>query len=338
MPPSRRTFLRATGVLAAAGGAPASAGCVTFGGSGDYVLHTNDVDGSLADRFLVADPTAVRADTYLDYDAATKREWVDELFETGRVTAVQWPLVEPADWGDDVRPRPTFLQHEGGFHAVTTERTRQVDRDRWLFATTRTDEDPPSDATVRSDPFDSLSERDREILQAALDAVYAGNDGFLGEPEVDGLRPIHYHRDVSVEESDLVPDPPFEYVDYDDDYYRVVAEQRTVSVAERTFALERVASTRSELEVHVEETVPDARFDAPSDAVREVLDAAVGEEAGQRYEEAPPLSDALSTVLDALGIADDLRPADEYDERVDFRGAVASYDDDWYVFNLYLDR
>ncbi|MFC6952215.1 hypothetical protein [Halorubellus litoreus] len=336
MPSSRRALLRSAGALAGAS-ATAGAGCVSIGAGDRYVLHADDVDGSLASHLLVADPTAVRASTRLDYDAATKRDWLDELFGTGRVTAVQWPLVEPDEWGDDVRLRPTFLQHEGAFHAVTVERTRQVDRDRWLFAVERTDEDPPSDATVRSEPFDSLSERDREILQAALDAVYAGNDGFLGEPDVDGLRPVQYHRDVSVEESDLVPDPPFEYVDYYDDYYRVVAEQRTVSVPERTFAVERVASTRSELEVHVEETVPDARFEDPSDAVREVLDAAVDEESGQRYEEEPPVSDALSTVLDDLGIADDLRPADEYDERVDFRGAVASYDGDWYVFNLYLD-
>jgi hypothetical protein len=343
MPSSRRTFLRATCALGGAG-ASAVAGCVSFGPSGNLVLHTGDVDGSLASQFLLTDPAVVspdargvRAETRIDYDEATKREWLAELFETGTVTAVQWPLVEPDEWGDDVRPRPTFLQRDGEFYAVTTERTRQVERDRWLFATTRTDEDPPSDATVRSEPFDSLSERDREILQAALDAVYAGNDGFLGEPDVDGLRPIHYHRDLSAEESALVPDPPFDYVDYYGDTFRVVAERRTVTVPERTFAVERVASTRSELEAHVEETVPDARFDDPSDAVREVLDAAVDEDPGQRYEENPPPSDALSTILDALGMADDLRPAGEYADRVDFRHAVASYDDDWYLFHLYLD-
>ncbi|WP_227133843.1 hypothetical protein [Halorubellus salinus] len=336
MPSSRRAFLRATCALGGVG-TSAVAGCLSFGGSGNYVLHTSDVDGSLASTFLVADPTVVRADTRIDYDAATKREWVDALFETGRVTAVQWPLVEPDEWGEAVRPRPTFLQREGEFYAVTTERTRQVERDRWLFATTRTDDEPPSDATVRSEPFDSLSDRDREVLQAALDAVYAGNDGFLGEPAVDGLRPVHYHRDLSVEESALVPDPPFDYVDYYDETFRVVAERRTVTVPERTFAVERVASTRAELETYVEETVPDARFEAPSDAVREVLDAAVDEEPGERYEEAPPLSDALSTVVDALGMGDDLRPADEYEDRVDFRHAVASYDGDWYLFNLYID-
>ncbi|WP_323674394.1 hypothetical protein [Halorubellus sp. PRR65] len=336
MPSSRRTLLRSAGALAAVT-ATAGAGCVSIGSNDRYVLHADDVDGSLASRFVVPDPTAVRADTRLDFDEATKREWLDELFDAGRVTAVQWPLVEPDEWGDDVRPRPTVLQHEGAFHAVTTERIRQVERDRWLFATTRTDEEPPGDATVRSEPFDSLSERDREILQSALDAVYAGNDGFLGEPEIDGLRPVQYHRDVSAAASDLVPDPPFEYVDYYDETFRVVARRRTVTVPERTFAVERVAETRSELEDYLEETVPEARFDEPSDAVREVLDAAVSESDGGRYEEAPPLSDALSTVVDALGMGDDLRPFGEYDERVDFRHAVASYDGDWYVFNLYLD-
>lgn len=336
MPSSRRALLRAAGAFAAAS-ATAGAGCVSIGSSDRYVLHTNDLEGSLASAHLVADPTAVRADTRIDYDDATKRDWLDDLFEDGRVSAVQWPLVEPDAWGEDVRPRPTFLQHEGAYYAVTTERTRQVERERWLFATTRTDEDPPGDATVWSEPFDSLSEHDREILQAALDAVYAGNDGFLGEPDIDGLRPVHYHRDLSVEDSELVPEPPFDYVDYYGETFRVVAQQRTVTVPERTFAVERVASTRGELEAYARETVPAARFEAPSDAVREVLDAAVGETEAVHYEESPPLSDALETVVDALGIGDDLEPFDAYDDRVDFRHAVASYDDDWYAFNLYVD-
>jgi len=333
---SRRALLRSTGALAGVV-ATATAGCASFPSSGRYVLHTDDVGAGLAGEFVVEEPMEIAADTRIDYDAATKRDWLAELYETGRVTAVQWPLVHPDAWGEDTRPRPTFLHRDDGYHAVTTERTRQVERDRWTFAVTRTDDDPPEDATVRSEPFDSLSERDREILQAALDAVYAGSDGFLGEPDVDGLRPVQYHRDLSVEDSALVPDPPFEYLDYYDETFRVVAERRTVTVPERTFAVERVASTRSELEARVEETVPDARFEDPADDVRDVLDAAVGEDEGERYEEDPPPSDALSTILDALGIADDLRPFDAYDDRVDFRFAVASYDGDWYLFNLYLD-
>lgn len=336
MPLSRRALLRSAGAL---GGvtATAGAGCMSLLSTGKYVLHTSDVGAGLAGEFVVDEPVEVDADTRIDYDTATKRDWVAELFETGSVTTIQWPLVHPDPWGEDTRPRPTFLRRDDGYHAVTTERTRQVERDRWVFAVTRTDEEPPSDATVRSEPFDSLSERDNEILRAALDAVYAGNDGFLGEPDIDGLRPVRYHQGMSVEASELVPEAPFEYVDYYDETFRVVAEERTVTVPERTFAVERVASTRSELEAHVEETVPDARFEDPSDAAREVLDAAVSEEARERYEEEPPLSEGLSTVVDALGIGDDLRPAGEYDDRVDFRHVVAAYDGDWYLFNLYLD-
>ena len=333
---SRRALLRTASALAG-GAATAAAGCLTVGSPGGFVLHTDDVENGLASEFLVDEPAAVRADTRIDYDAATKRDWLADLHETGSVTAVQWPLVHPDEWGEDTRPRPTFLERDDAYYAVTTQRTRQVERDRWTVAVTRTDEEPPSDATVRSEPFDSLSERDTEVLQTALDAVYAGSDGFLGEPDVDGLRPVQYHRDLSVEESALVPDPPFEYVDYYDETYRVVAERRTVTVPERTFAVERVASTRDELAAHVEETVPDARFEDPADGVRDVLDAAVSEAEGERYEEDPPPSDELSTILDALGIGDDLRPFDAYDDRVDFRHAVASYDGDWYLFNLYLD-
>jgi hypothetical protein len=336
MPRSRRSLLRSAGALAA-GIATAGAGCLGLLSSDRYVLHSSDVDGALADEFVVDVPADVRTETRIDYEDATKREWVAELFETGRVTAVQWPLVYPDPWGDTTRPRPTFVRRDGVYHEVTTETTRQVERDRWLFAVTRTDDDPPSDATVESDPKASLSERDSEILDAALDAVYAGNDGFLGEPEIDGLRPVHYHQDVSVEASELVPDPPFDYVESGGETFRVVAEERTVTVPERTFAVDAVASTHDELESYALDTVPDARFDDPAEGVREVLDAAVSDEDLQRYEEEPPLSGSLSTILDALGIGDDLRPYDEYAERVDFRYAVAAYDGDWYVFHLYLD-
>lgn len=335
MPRSRRSLLRAAGAVA---GLAAAAGCVSIGSTDRFVLHTGDVDGTLADRFLVDRPTEVRADTRVDFDPARKRDWIADLFETGTVRAVQWPLVAQEPWGEDTHSRPTFLYRDEAYHEVTVERTRQVDRERWLFAVERVDEDPPTDATVGREPFDSLSERDRTVLDAALDAVYAGNDGFLGEPDIDGLRPVHYHQGLSAEASELVPEPPFEYVEYGEETFRVVVDRRTVTVPEYTFAVERVAASRDALEAYVRETVPDARFEAPSDAVRNVLDDAVGEgDGGPRYEEDPPLSDPLATILDELGIGDDLEPFDAYEERADFQGAVAAYDGDWYVFNLFVD-
>ncbi|MFD1644102.1 hypothetical protein [Haloarchaeobius litoreus] len=336
MPCSRRSLLQRAGTVAGLA-ATVGAGCLSFGSASGYRLVPQDVDGTLADEFLVDDPVAVRAETRIDYDTGTKENWLAELFETGSVTAVQWPLVRPDDWGAETRPRPTFLRHDDAYHEVTTDRTRQVERERWLFAVQRADEEPPDSATVAGEPF-GLSDRDREILQAALDAVYADNDGFLGEPDVDGLQPVQYHRDVDPGTSELVPEPPFDYVDYAGDTYRVVVEQRTVTVPERTFAVEQVASSRDALDSYADETVPDARFDrdALSEAARDVLDAAVESDPGSRYHEEPPLSDGLATVLDRLGIGDDLRPYDEYDERAVFRNAVASYDDDWYLFDLHV--
>ncbi|MFC4407363.1 hypothetical protein [Haloarchaeobius iranensis] len=334
MPCSRRSLLQRAGTVAGLA-ATVGAGCLSVGRESGYRLVPHDVDGTLADEFLVAEPVETRAETRVDYDTETKRDWLAELFETGSVTAVQWPLVHPDDWGTETRPRPTFLQHDGAYHEVTTETTRDVERERWLFAVQRTDEEPPSDATVASEPFD-LSWRDRDVLEAALDAVYADNDGFLGEPDIDGLRPVQYHCDMDAEASDLVPEPPFDYVDYSGSTYRVVVEQRTVTVPERTFAVEQVAPSRDALDSYAEETVPDARLDrdALSDAARDVLDSAVDSEPGSRYHEEPPLSDGLSTVLDELGVADDLRSLDSYDEPAAFRNAVASYDGDWYLFDL----
>jgi len=334
MPCSRRSLLQRAGVVAGLA-TTVSAGCLSGGRESGYRLVPHEMDGTLADEFRLVQPTSVEAETRIDYDTETKRDWLATLFDTGDVTAVQWPLVHPDDWGTGTRPRPTFLQRDGGYHEVTTEATRDVERERWLFAVQRTDETPPDGATVASEPFD-LSWRDRDTLEAALDAVYAGNDGFLGQPEVDGLRPVQYHRDMDPEASELVPEPPFDYVDHAGDTYRVEVEQRTVTVPERTFAVEQVASSRDAFESYVEETVPDARFDrdALSEAVRDVLDAAVDSEPGSRYHEEPPLSDGLATVLDRLGIGDDLESHDSYDDPVAFRNAVASYDGDWYLFDL----
>ncbi|WP_440992250.1 hypothetical protein [Haloarchaeobius baliensis] len=336
MPRSRRSLLRSAGVVAGLT-TTVGAGCLSLGATGGYRLIVHDV-ADLTDEFLLAQPMAVRAETRIDYDTGTKEDWLAELFETGSVTAVQWPLVRPDDWGTETRPRPTFLRRDGSYHEVTTETTRQVERDRWLFAVQRTDEEPPDSATVAGEPF-GLVGKDLEVLQAALDAVYAGSDGFLGEPDIDGLHPVQYHQDMDPGESDLVPDPPFDYVDYAGDTYRVVAEERTVTVPERTFAVEQVASSREGFEAYVHDTVPDARFDrdALSEATRDVLDTAVDSEPDDRYHEEPPLSDGLETVLDDLGIATDLRPHDGYDDPAVFRNAVASYEGDWYTFELIVE-
>lgn len=329
---SRRSALRWIGTAA---GLTASAGCLDFGSSSGYTLVAQEINrDAVGDEFLVSDPSSVSATTRIDFATETKQLYAEELFETGSVTVHQWPLVAQDAWGTRTRPRSTFVRRDGTYYEVRVENDRRVSRNRWLFAVERTDSMPPDDARVVSHPGTSLSEGDRQILDAALDAVYADNDGFLGDPEFDGLQAVEYHQDLSVDDSDLVPDPPFDFVQAEDDYFRVVTDQRSVSIPEWTYSTDQIATSPAEFETAAKEIVPDARLQATtlSEDAREVLDTAV--DGNQPYEEEDPLSDGLSTVLDELGIGSDLQPLDAYDDQTAFRWVVATYDDAWYRFDL----
>ena len=334
---SRRSALRLAG---AAAGLAVTAGCIDIGSGSDYRLVAREIEESLAAPYLFPDPVELPATTRVDYTTETKQTYRDELFDTGTVTAPEWPQPWRRDWGTETRPRPAFVQHDGTFHEVQVTEERKLERDRWVFACERMDELPPDDAAVGTEPFSSLPEQDRKVVEAALDAVYAGHDGFLGDPEFDKLQTVEFHRHLSVEESDLVPTPPFEYIEAENENFRVVTEERTVTVPEWTYTLQRVGDTREALESYATEAVPDTQLETESlsDSAREVLRAAVDEEDGRpTYEEAAPLSDGLAEVLDALGIAADLQPLEAYDDITRFADVVASYEETWYQFSLVID-
>jgi len=331
---SRRHALH---LLGASGLVTATAGCLSLspGSLDDYALVATELDfPPVEPPYLWPDPTAVRATTRVDFTAETKRRWVAELFDTGRVTVQQWPLVGRSQWGSETRPRPTFLRRGGAFHRVRVAEERNLDRERWHLAVERTDETPPADATVERSAVD-LSAQDERVLDAALDAVYAGNDGFLGDPEFDGLRTVEYHRGLDAGASDLVPSPPFEFVQVRDEYFRVVTERRAVQVPEWSYTVEEVASTRDAFAEYARSAVVDydLRSAGLSTSARGVLDDALGDDP-PRYEEGAPPSDDLTEVLRALGIAGDLRSVDAYDDRTEFENVVTTYRDGVYRFTL----
>jgi hypothetical protein len=231
-----------------------------------------------------------------------------------------------------VPPAPRFLERDGAYHRVTVSSERVVERDRRLFYVDLLDGEPDGDGPVASPPFASLDERDATVLSAALGAVYADRGSPLDNGELDDPNAVTYHEDLDAGESALVPSPPFEYVQYEDRYYEAVAERASVPVTERTFAVERVASTREGLREHVLSALPATRFSqvSLSGDARGVLDDAVDDD----YTEPPPASTALTDVLSPLGIADALDPYDQYEDEARFRGVLARYDGTWYEFDL----
>ncbi|WP_432507984.1 hypothetical protein [Halorubrum ezzemoulense] len=332
MPCSRR---RALQLLGTAGATAATAGCLSPGSLDSYALIGDELDlSSIGPPYLWPDPTVIDATTRVDFTTEAKTASLSALFETGTVTVRQWPLVGRDEWGTETRPRPTFLRRDETFYEVRITDERVLERERWHFAVDRVDETPPDGAAVAEPPFD-LSDQDERVLDAALDAVYAGNDGFLGDPEFDELQPVEFHHGLDADASALVPSPPFEFVEYEDEYFRAVTERRTVEVPEWTYAIGEVSDSRADFIAYardaiVERNLTDAGL---SQAAQGVFDGAIAEEP-RRYEEGAPPSDELSEALDALGIAEDLEPIDSYEERVDFRNVVVEYRDGVYRFDL----
>ncbi|RLM68793.1 hypothetical protein [Halorubrum sp. Atlit-26R] len=329
---SRRRALR---LLGAAGATAATAGCLSPGDLDSYALIADELDlSSIGRPYLWPDPTVIDATTRVDFATEAKTASLSELFETGEVTVEQWPLVGPDEWGTETRPRPTFLERDGIFYEVRIVEERVLERDRWHFALDRTDETPPDGAAVAEPPFD-LSEQDERVFDAALDAVYAGNDGFLGDPQFDELQTVEFHHGLDADASALVPSPPFEFVEYSDEFFRAVTERRTVDVPEWTYATTEISDSRSEFTSYARDAIVERDLSEVglSDSAAGVLDDAIAEEP-RRYEEGAPPSEKLDEALGALGIAGDLEPIEGYDERVDFRNVVVEYRDGVYRFDL----
>lgn len=330
---SRRRVLQLIGT---SGLATVTAGCLNSGSLDEYALVASELDlSSIGPPYLWPDPTAIEATTRVDFTDETKTGYVSKLFDTGSVTVQQWPLVRRVPWGKDTVPRPTFLQREDTFYQVTITDEQYRERERWHVAVERIDETPPDDATVENRPFD-LSAQDQRVLEAALDAVYAGNDGFLGTPEFDELQTVEFHQGLDAEASKLVPEPPFDFVEVSDEHFQPITEQRTVRVPEWTYTVEEIAGNREEFTEFASDAIQEFDLNSSdlSESARGVIDAAISEEDPRRYEEGAPPSDALSEVLDALGVADDLQSMDNYDDQVRFRDVIAEYQNAVYRFGL----
>jgi hypothetical protein len=330
---SRRRTLQLLGAVSCLG---ATAGCLDSGSLDEYALVGSELDlSSIEPPFLWPDPTAIEATTRVDFTTETKRQLITELFDTGRVTVQQWPLVWRVQWGQETQPRPTFLQREGRFYEVQIVDQQSLDRERWHFAVERIDGEPPDDATVANPPLE-FSEQDTRVLQAALDAVYAGNDGFLGDPEFDEVPTVEYHRYLDTEASELVPSPPFEFLDYENESFRAITDQRRVAVPEWTYTIDEFATTRQEFNEYARSSIIEHDLNSAdlSESAHDAVETAISEDPGERYEEGAPPSETLSEILRALDIAGDLQPIDAYEYRVDFKNVVAEYRESVYQFSL----
>ncbi|NEU56186.1 hypothetical protein [Halorussus sp. MSC15.2] len=326
---SRRAVL--SGV--AATGLAGLAGCLGGGGV-EYTLSTNPAGESLrelARQYLQTDPTAERAKFAVDYPDEYKHSVVRTLLEEGSVEVLQWQLAYDRQFGTTTRPRPYFLRDDGTYYSVVADGQSKLTATRWVFYLDPVESEPSDSATVVTEPPSSLSETDTTVVRRALEIVTSDSGPRDRSDYPLGKRGPIFHDQMDPSASDLVPSPPFDYVERDGDYYAAVAQKGAVELTRYSFTAREVATSMAELERFVERETVDARFDGtdlPS-GVTEILRTATDVGNGRLYRETGPMSDGLRTILERLGMLDHM-PENVESESVRFAGATFRYDGTWY--------
>ncbi|WP_128476125.1 hypothetical protein [Halorussus pelagicus] len=327
---SRRAFLTRS---AATIGLVGLAGCI--GGDVTYTLSTNPVGESveeLADQYLVTDPTAERAKFAIDYPDDYKRSVVETLLAEGSVDVVQLQLAYDREFGTTTRPRPYFLEDDGTYYSVVESGRTETTADRWVFYLDPADSTPSDADEVVTGPPSSLAETDTMVVRRALESVASNADGQDRSDFPLGDRGVIFHDHMDPEASDLVPSPPFDYVERDGDYFAAVAERGEVELTRYSYTAEQVATSMRELERFVErETVETVFEDSEvSSEVAEILRTATDVGNGRLYQESGSMSDGLERVLERLGMLEHMPEEVPSDSSDRFAGATFRYDGTWY--------
>jgi len=302
---SRRRLLGLAGV----GVSTALAGCsVRSSSSGArYSLQSSPTDGTTLFDLFSWEPRRQAVHVRHHTDAL-----VAELLDSGELTTEAQPL-GPYDPGGS--PPPAYAEHDGAYYRVRVTDIEEVPLDRWEFWFEPV-ERAPDDAEVLENPTEGLSELDAEIVeratQYALGAVVDDED-LSAVPH--GNRGVVYFQPTSPSESELVPEPPFEYVRVDPDtefldekqLLRARATEGSVDATRYVHETERVADSRSELRDILSEHV-DASLDDVTADVRDIV-AEVSTGSGIHTEN-EPISDAFARLLDRLGV-EEPTPLDE---------------------------
>ncbi|MCT9095343.1 hypothetical protein [Haloarchaeobius sp. HME9146] len=330
----RRGFLAR---LAAGAGTVGAAGCLGGFGGTKYtftVSHAADSLAALTEGFVETDPTEIHAQQAIDYSAEYKRSVVETLLDQGTAEAVQWQLAYDREFGTTTRPEPRFIVNDGTYHSVEETDRTEFTEDRWVFYLDLVDEKPGSGDTVVTEAPPSLSETDQLLVRRAREAV-TGHGSFydVDDEPLQGRGPA-FHHEMDPGASDLVPSAPFDYFRRGDQYLVPRAERGPVDLTRYTFGIEEVASSRAELEAHVESTVVDAVFDRPGldTGAVDILRDVTGNGIGGVHSESGQLSDGLAQLADRLGMTPYI--PENPGQYTSLTGARFSFDDRWWRGSL----
>lgn len=334
---SRRSFLAGTGVAIGA----LTAGC-SSGPDPKFQLKTHRVEdlahGPDIGEYVI-DPLESKSKYSVDLSDEYKQAKVEELVDTGSVSTRAWELSYRNQWGPTWRDRRQCFEFDDTYYRIRVESRAEVTRERWVFYLDWDDQNPDDDdAAVISLPDHSLSEQDQLIVETARADIPHEDRRDVGHDRPRNMTAVVFHEELDAEESDLAPDPPFHYLEHDDEYFRTVTERGAIERPEQRFTAEPVGESFDEYREYAEENYPDSRFSNVdlSEEATEILDTAIGIDEGFAYEEEPPLSEALEEVLDHLTITEYLEPHDTYEHSTWFRDALAEYRNRWYEFTLVI--
>lgn len=324
---SRRTVL--AGLATAVG--TSLAGC--SGGGLTYQLRTFPVGETLdavAENYLMDDLTDVTAKYAIDYPTAYKESIIETLFESGTVTVDELQFAGRGEFGTTTRVFPLFTERQGTIYQIIPTGQSETTTTRWVFYLDLIDGEPDTSATVVSGPPSELSDTDQAIVKSAMERTAASRSPPLDADDYDfPYRGVQFHDSVDASGSDLIPSPPFDYVEQNGNYFAANAERGTVTVTRYSFEARPVGASTAALASHLDEEFVDTRFDRGqlSSGAVDVLDTATAVDAGRLYSEQGSMSDGLTTVTNRLGMGAHM-PEDL--SSVSFDQSLCRYDGQWY--------
>jgi hypothetical protein len=294
---SRRALLGLAGV----GVSTALSGCSVLSSSSGarYSLQSSPTGGTTLFDLFAWEPRRQALHVRHHADAL-----VAELLDSGELTTEAQPL---GPYDPKGSPPPAYVEHDGAYYRVRVTDVEKVTLDRWEFWFESVEEGP-ADATVVDAPVEELSDLDADIVeratQDAIGAIVSDGDDSAAPP---GERGVVYFEPMGPDESELVPDPPFEYVRVDPDTefldekqtLRARAAKSSVDAKRYVHETERVADSRSELLDILSKHV-DASLDGASGEVRDIV-TEVSTGSGI-HAEREPISDAFARLLELLGV------------------------------------
>jgi hypothetical protein len=275
----RRGFLRAGSLV----GASVLSGCGLFGpegGDSSYSLSLDSVDSAGLAEAASLGPA--------DFTPEQRRVVAEVIENTETRTYGRRPIAD----GE-------YVEYEGEYYRVTVEETGTKAIARPTLSGEAVNESDAEDAVE----IDRYTRSDRQAVEFAVATADESGEFYV------------LHSKPS--ETDLLPEPEHEYLQYYDRYVRLVVEERLVTEQEYTYTLEQVAASATEFASDAVESVVTASYRPAklSGEQNEILRRAIEDE----YTEFSPVSERFRDLLERLGEDGDL-PDGSTDTHVEYDG------------------